>query len=248
MPVETEDRKSEIQQLEELSKRLKGKREYRRLQSVLLHLNHKKNVDEIADLLQIHRRTVYKHLRRYRKEGLATFEARKPGLKEGPHLLSSEEEKSLLKGLEAQADEGQLLTGGQLKKVYEEKELESPWWHSVPYTSSCIATAGVSSNPPAPDIQRETRRRKASSKKLSEKLKSVVKSASKPLKLFFQDESRFGRISQAIGCWAPAGKRPVVPNQIVREYTYSYTAICPVDGENVSLICLIGGPTALISS
>lgn len=28
----------------------------------------------------------------------------------------------------------------------------------------------------------------------------------------------------------------MVPSQIVREYTYAYTAICPADGENVSLI------------
>ena len=32
------------------------------------------------------------------------------------------------------------------------------------------------------------------------------------------------------------GKRPVVPSQIVREYTYAYTAACPKDGTTVSLI------------
>ena len=80
------------------------------------------------------------------------------------------------------------------------------------------------------------RRPKASSKKLPEKIAEIVKSALKPIKLFFQDESRFGRISQTIGCWAPVGHRPVVPSQIVREYTYAYTAACPSDGETVSLI------------
>jgi hypothetical protein len=54
--------------------------------------------------------------------------------------------------------------------------------------------------------------------------------------LFFQDESRFGRISQQIACWSPKGKRPLVPSQIVREYTYAYSAICPQDGKMVSLI------------
>lgn len=77
---------------------------------------------------------------------------------------------------------------------------------------------------------------KASSKKLPEKIIEIVKSVLKPFKLFFQDESRFGRISQTIRCWAPTGQRPVVPSQIVREYTYSYTAACPSDGETVSLI------------
>jgi DDE superfamily endonuclease len=79
-------------------------------------------------------------------------------------------------------------------------------------------------------------RQKASSKKLPETISKVVNRVIQPIKLFFQDESRFGRISQAIACWSPKGKRPIVPSQIIREYTYAYTAICPQDGENVSLI------------
>ena len=78
--------------------------------------------------------------------------------------------------------------------------------------------------------------RKYSSKKLSEQIKSVTEIAKKPVKLFFQDESRFGRISQAIRCWSPIGQRPVVPSQIVREYIYAYGAVCPQDGSFTSLI------------
>ena len=80
------------------------------------------------------------------------------------------------------------------------------------------------------------KRRKPSSKKLSESVKSITSIATKPIKLFFQDESRFGRISQAIRCWSPVGKRPVVPSQMVREYLYAYGAVCPTDGSFVSLV------------
>ena len=52
----------------------------------------------------------------------------------------------------------------------------------------------------------------------------------------FQDEARFGRISDTRRCWAPHGMRPEVPHQIVREYTYAFGAVCPLDGELVSLI------------
>jgi transposase len=76
----------------------------------------------------------------------------------------------------------------------------------------------------------------ASSKKLSETIRSVTEIATKPIKLFFQDESRFGRISQAIKCWSPVGQRPVIPSQLVREYIYAYGAVCPLDGDFVSLI------------
>jgi hypothetical protein len=87
-----------------------------------------------------------------------------------------------------------------------------------------------------PNIPKGTRKHKPSSKKLPEKIQEIVNSITKPFKLFFQDESRFGRISQTIRCWSPVGKRPVVPRQIVREYTYAYTAACPENGETVSLI------------
>jgi putative transposase len=51
-----------------------------------------------------------------------------------------------------------------------------------------------------------------------------------------QDEGCFGRISRAKRCWAPPGMRPRVPAQVVREYTYVYTAVAPALGQMVSLI------------
>ena len=56
------------------------------------------------------------------------------------------------------------------------------------------------------------------------------------LRLMFQDEGRFGRISTPRRCWAPRGIRPDVPSQIVREYTYGYVAVSPHDGAMDSLI------------
>ena len=56
------------------------------------------------------------------------------------------------------------------------------------------------------------------------------------LRLMFQDEGRFGRISTPRRCWAPRGTRPNVPGQMVREYTYAYAAVSPHDGTMDSLI------------
>jgi hypothetical protein len=52
----------------------------------------------------------------------------------------------------------------------------------------------------------------------------------------FMDEARFGRMNRPVRCWAPAGTRPVVECQTVREYLYAYGALCPADGELVSLV------------
>ena len=46
----------------------------------------------------------------------------------------------------------------------------------------------------------------------------------------FQDEARFGRISDPRSCWAPAPHRPVVNLALVREFRYEYAAVSPWDG------------------
>jgi transposase len=46
----------------------------------------------------------------------------------------------------------------------------------------------------------------------------------------FEDEARFGRISDPRRCWAPAGMRPEVEVQMVREYEYAFAAMSPHDG------------------
>lgn len=52
----------------------------------------------------------------------------------------------------------------------------------------------------------------------------------------FEDEARFGRISDPRRCWAPAGIRPEVNTQIVREYEYAFAALSPHDGTLDTLV------------
>jgi hypothetical protein len=59
---------------------------------------------------------------------------------------------------------------------------------------------------------------------------------SRPLKTFFQDEARFGRMTDPVSCWAPAGLRPLVKTHMIREYTHVFSAACPSDGQTFSLI------------
>jgi hypothetical protein len=47
----------------------------------------------------------------------------------------------------------------------------------------------------------------------------------------FQDEARFGRMSRARRCWAPAKCRPVMSNGYEREFTYVYGAVSPLEGD-----------------
>lgn len=71
---------------------------------------------------------------------------------------------------------------------------------------------------------------------MEEAIKTFEPEDQRPIKVFFQDESRFGRISQRVKCWAPKGVRPEVAQQIVRQFLYCYSAVSPWDGENFSLL------------
>lgn len=46
----------------------------------------------------------------------------------------------------------------------------------------------------------------------------------------FQDEARFGRMSDPRSCWAPVPHRPVVNLALIREFRYEYAAVSPWDG------------------
>ena len=52
-----------------------------------------------------------------------------------------------------------------------------------------------------------------------------------PVRLIFQDEARFGRMSDPRACWAPAPKRPMVGLALVREFRYEYAAVSPWSGD-----------------
>jgi transposase len=52
----------------------------------------------------------------------------------------------------------------------------------------------------------------------------------------FADEGRFGRISDPRRCWVPAGMRPDVGMQIIREYSYAFAAVSSHDGTLDSLV------------
>jgi DDE superfamily endonuclease len=52
----------------------------------------------------------------------------------------------------------------------------------------------------------------------------------------FQDEARFGRISDTRYSWAKRPMRPMVKAMLTHEYTYAYGAVSPLDGRFDSLI------------
>ena len=58
----------------------------------------------------------------------------------------------------------------------------------------------------------------------------------RPIKLWAQDEARFGRMNNPKKCWAPLQLRPTVHLQRIRQYLYVFSATSPETGEAYSLI------------
>jgi transposase len=75
-------------------------------------------------------------------------------------------------------------------------------------------------------------------KKLPEELSEIVQdwADGQEIKLMFQDEARFGRISDVRRCWAPKPIRPLCQAMLTHEYTYAYGAVDVCTGELDSLI------------
>lgn len=57
-----------------------------------------------------------------------------------------------------------------------------------------------------------------------------------PLLLMFQDEARFGLISESRYCWCPKPTRPVCRVLVSQENTYAYGAVSIPDGRMESLV------------
>jgi len=52
----------------------------------------------------------------------------------------------------------------------------------------------------------------------------------------FQDEARFGRISDCRRCWSRHPVRPMVRKMLSRQYTYVFGAVSPLDGQFDTLL------------
>jgi hypothetical protein len=69
-------------------------------------------------------------------------------------------------------------------------------------------------------------------KNVSEKLKQDS-TITKPIKLMFMDEMRFGLISNYRRSWSKIGERTVIANQQEFSNRYLYSDIDPITGDNL---------------
>ena len=69
---------------------------------------------------------------------------------------------------------------------------------------------------------------------MAKRLRSVY--SDKMIRIMFQDEAGFGRISKPKYCWCTKEVRPEVPCHHIREYKYAYGSVEPLSKEKFFLV------------
>lgn len=190
----------------------------------------------IAMAVGLSRRICQRWVARYNEDGLAGLDdrrGREPGLP-----LSDAQEKALRERVEAGAtDEDQVcsLRGKDFQRILAEefnllRSLSSVYW--------LLHQLGYSYLRPRP------RHRKADDAAIEnfkqqwpERIEQIARDhPDKQLRVYFQDESRFGQQGTNTNVWATKGSRPTAVRQTEYEYLWVLGAACPETGHAEGLL------------
>jgi transposase len=181
--------------------------------------------------------TVHKLIPAYNRLGVAAIETPGRGGRRREYL-SFDEEQDFLTPFFERAERGELTTAQQIKQAFEERvghEVDESTIHRLLERHQWRKLVPRSFHPKANQEEQEYFKQNFP-KIVEEAVKTKDPKDQRPVLLMAQDEGCFGRISIPKRSWAPKHVRPLVPRQIVREYTYVYAAVAPKTGEMTSLV------------
>jgi transposase len=191
--------------------------------------------------------TVHKVISTYNREGVSAVETQGKGGRYHAYL-TREEERDLLTPFFERAEKGELTTIAHIKEAFEERV-----GHAVDETtiSRVLKRHQWRKLVPRPFHQEATKEEQQLFKQhfatlVEEVVQSRDSTDERPVLKMAQDEACFGRISVARRAWVPPHLRPLIPRQLVREYTYVYAVVAPAEGKMTSLI-LPSADTAMMN-
>ena len=182
------------------------------------------------------RRICQRWVRRYNDEGLAGLDDRRG---REPRLpLTPEEQERVCQRLDAgptAQDEVCSLRGKDVQRILAQ---EFNLLRSLPGVYHLLHRLGYSSLRPRP------RHRKADPEKQATFLREwpaqlhavAAAQPTKRLRIYFQDESRFGQQGTTTNVWARKGSRPTAVRQTEYEYLWVLGAVCPETGHAEGLL------------
>lgn len=182
-------------------------------------------------------KTVHKLISTYNRLGAAAVETPGKGGRRNEYMTLEEERELLLPFVE-RAEKGELTTIAQIKQEFEKRV-----GHAVDETTiyrllKRHAWRKLVPRPFHPKADKEQQRlfQQNFAKLVEEAIESRDPKDARPVLTMAQDEACFGRICTIRRSWVPKPLRPLIPRQVVREYTYVYAVVAPKEGKMTSLI------------
>ena len=222
-------------QLESWLKEATSPFEYQRRFAVSLASRFHYPASTLASMLFVDEKTVRRWIHEFNVGGPSSLgpDAR-GGRRRG--FLDPDEEEDLLLSLHERASKGEFVMIQQIRA-----DVEARIGHSVSkrYLLDLVHRHGWRKLVPRPSHPTGDPVLQAEYKKaFPDLLRRLVRAArtTLPIRILFEDEATFGRISEVYSSWAPPHVRPLVAKQQVRQFIHVLGASCPFDGKTVSAL------------
>jgi transposase len=218
-------------------KECKDKNKLQKLEAIFLYRIEKKAAKEVALIVHASTDNIYQWAYRYNKYGIVSLDSKPRGGRKR-QVMTLEEEKAVLTEIIEDSNKGLVVIADKIQKIAEEKSGRKIFKHYAYDLLKRHKWRKIKPRPKNPKSSREIQEqfKKDFVQSVQEVEKTFDQQDNRPLKLLAEDEARFGRISTAKKCWAPKGIRPIVPSQLVRQFLYVFSVVCPLTGSNFSLI------------
>ncbi|MGT2826841.1 IS630 family transposase [Streptococcus himalayensis] len=227
------------EQITELKSALKAKHlsaYHKRIQAVYLR-SQKLTYKAISDLIGLSHDTIWRLVKKYEQEGLSALTHDARG---GRHrsYLTYEEEKAFLEEQFVGSASGQFVTIAEMHEAYQTKIGKQTTREGFYALLKRHGWRKVTPRPEHPKKQMPKRFWRLKIKSTFKKTRKRFKNSRRyqKVRLMYQDEAGFGRISKIGKSWVPKGVRPHVHSHYIREYRYCYGAVDAHTGESFFII------------
>ncbi|MDS2273342.1 IS630 family transposase [Streptococcus pneumoniae] len=227
--------KKEIQTIKTLLKDSRTAKYHKRLQIVLFRLMGK-SYKEIIELLDCNQTTIWRNVKKYEEFGLDSLLQETRGGRNHAYMTVEEEKAFLARHLKA-TEAGEFVTIDALFQAYK-KELGRSYTRDAFY--QLLKRHGWRNITPRPEHPKKQTLKPLSRLKIKSQFKKKRKRFKtsrrfRKVRLMYQDEAGFGRISKLGSCWSPIGVGPHIHSHYIREFRYCYGAVDAYTGESFFL-------------
>ena len=182
------------------------------------------------------RRVCQQWVQRYNAEGLDGLEDRRG--RESHEFLTPEQTQQMCRRLDAgplPEDRVCSLRGRDVQRILAE---EFGVLRSLARVYALLHHWGYSCLRPRPRHRKaDPKRQEAFRREFPDRLQQIAADhPGRRLRIFFQDESRFGQQGTTTNVWARKGSRPTAVRQTEYEYLWVLGAVCPADGQAEGLL------------